>query len=650
MPVVSSSLVPAVLTRALGLLAVLCLVCSEAKADFITLSSDPLIVQTVNKTYSEVRIQETPADNFVDTIWFELSGDTSIKLDFPSPIYFLTNSLNIYFNYQGAVGDTSIAWLVIWDSDRRDTVKIIGINPGPSGPPSASLTYPDFSGIEPGDTLCRIVTFRNHYDYPVLLTDLIKTHPRFTISGISLPIQVGPDTTVKFTLCHVAADSMYTVHDSLVAYYYADNVRYSTSTPLDIVMQQCFEIVQDSISFGTIAVGHDSSAQFTIINPAPSAITLHFTTWSGEHTNKYTFNDSLIQIPAKSSANITLTVAVNEAGQYFDRWIFYNADSSCQQVFNVFVNGAINSCFTTDLDTLELGPIMLGNDTTVDLMFANTSDETITIEQLVALDDTSNSYVWSESFPLTIAQGDTVYLSLTVTGEEIGNFHRGLTFYNSLDSAGCSTHYANILLNVISNSSLPQVDLFDGDGFDFVTDQTSIPVPIWLRNNGTSNVTITSFEILDSTHFTFRKNPTTPVTIAVGNGKRLDLGFTAFVAGVYLDTLAVTLSDNSVIKIPINGTQQTTASVGTPAKRSHELNAWPNPAISRFTIDFENVQQGHVVITDMLGRVIHQAHASLPMTVTPSGFGMTAGNYIIRVSGNDVTGAPIVRSTMISIK
>lgn len=601
--------------------------------------------------WSVIRFIETPVDSTVtDTVRFVLLGDSAIKLVSTSPLGY-RYLINVSVTYNAPEGDTSIAHLVIWDADHIDTVEIVGISTG-DGIPDTRVVLPSFEAVQPNSITCGTVTVYNDEDYDVTFNG-VGFYPMtpWTAYGLTVPSTIGAHDSLMFEIC-LTSDSAVQRIDSIGLYFFGGGRYWTVARGIPVMVGACFSVSNQYLNFGSMLVGTDSTITFSITNSLNESITVDISNEQGGEQNTYTFTGFPKTIAANSSANIDLKVDVNTYGYAVRGFTLTRTDAQCGSIYmSAAVYGDAEPCYTVLPDSVQLPPMLLGDDTTITFAFIGNGTDTIVINSYENQIDSSATYVWSGSWPITIPPGDTVYMDLTIQTTDLGNLREYWNLFATDSLATCGSGHIAILGSVYGNVSLPQADIFDEkQSLDVASNVASLLVQFNLLNNSGKKATITSLNLKDSTHFTFRKIPLLPATIEAGNTKLVNLIFTALTAGIYSDTLVVTLSDNSRHEVILNGTQQSTAAVGIDGNVNVDLRAWPNPATNAFTLTMDNAQRAAVSIMDMLGRTIHEHEVNFPVVYQASELGLSTGSYIVRVSGVDIKGAPFVHSIMISIK
>jgi hypothetical protein len=630
---------------------------SLAKADFTRFTSSPVLISSTGFKMESIVIRETPMDSSdIDTVWFMIQGDTSIQLVSTSPEAY-TAWASIHIRYQGAPGDTSFAWVTIWDHDRIDTVAIIGINPDTNGGgggalnPNVVFSTPNFYDMMRGDSNCKTVTVYNNENYAISLTSVNLSGGTYAIRNLTLPQTIAANSNYTFTLCYFAADSTYFTWDSIRFAYSEHGKSHNAGNVIYIVVNNCFSMADDSLRFGNMEVGDDSTGSFFIVNNSSSPMDVTISRMYTGGPDTWTVIDSTVTIPAHDTATVSIRVDVSGAGFGYSIYKLIGPDSLCERWLTAWVHGYNASCFTLNVDTLLLGPIRVGEDTTIQVQLINTSNDSIVVNYLQYGNDTCVTYTWSQSFPVTLQPGDTLNMTLNVEADDVcQSFSQGFAFYNVLDSAACGWSLIGIDGSTFSNGIMRQVDLYDEEDEILIeTSEASTTVRVRLMNNSSTNVGVVSIGLRYGTNFQLSPVLPIPSMLAPEQGFDVDVQFAASSAGDFYDTLIVSLTDGTTSRIVIHG-KQSTSGVSGPSATEVILNAWPNPAVGQFTLDMKNVEHAMISISDVLGRTIHQSMSNFPATFDVSTLGLAPGSYVIRVSGKDAAGATFVRSTMISVK
>ncbi len=240
----------------------------------------------------------------------------------------------------------------------------------------------------------------------------------------------------------------------------------------------------------------------------------------------------------------------------------------------------------------------------------------------------------------TIGPNGTTNIILSFRPDAVGNFSGTLTL--GTDEVANPIRTINLYgIGVKGVLALSPSSINFGD----VTVGHDSTVRAWLKNTGGAPLTINSMMVVGAefSHAAFA----TPNTIAAGDSMYTDLVFAPTVVGEATGSLFVTLSDNTLVALAMQGMGIPSAGVGNATAHTMQssITVSPNPAtsdaVAHITLDEET--NGQLELFDVTGHRVLQLvlgpHAQGSFDVNLPTEDFASGTYFVRLTHVNGTGA-----------
>jgi hypothetical protein len=174
----------------------------------------------------------------------------------------------------------------------------------------------------------------------------------------------------------------------------------------------------------------------------------------------------------------------------------------------------------------------------------------------------------------------------------------------------------------------------------------SAVIHVFIKNDFSTEDTISSVTLADPTFFHVLNPPTTLISLPSKDSFEVTLSFNASGSSTHFlkDALYISKPNHPIAPaIALQGLYVPNAAVQTGSQGSVYFFLYPNPTIGLLTIHTDNISSAHATITDVLGRTIQQADftGDWQWDRASSNGIAPSGTYFVIVSGIGSNGEPV---------
>jgi hypothetical protein len=578
----------------------------------------------------------------------------SSSLVFPDSSKDTTWNMPRYLTVQFSsnVKDTCLAWLVIYDSTRSDTIALTGY--GTFSNPKAFAVY---------DTLVRINVRRdsnsiqstgyskiynvsaNTISLGVWMTDSTHFDVNNVSGGQTVSIVSNSDQplAIHYTPHGLFTEVAYVVVGELVAPYRQSRITVIVTDSAYAPANYKPTVIAPDL--GIIALNDSACGLVTVANAnLQSIIITDIRTDSDYWSESGKAQFPLTLLPAGTTM---FTVCYHSNGNDFGQTIYNNIyisyrDSS-GKTGTMTARARVRVSGQIDLirDSLVLDDVVTGGFVEATAIFIVHKDTTVSVGTAV-VSGKGHAQVISPSLPKAVHAGDTINLRLRVTPGDSTSYYSG---YLPVYSGG-STFYVRFWGKTVvrtSSDSAHGLSIYANEN-ELIAMRTSNSVVVdtfWFKNNYGGTVTVSNAKLSSGAHFSILGYipGSLPISLSANQSMGIIVQFSGDTLGFYHDSLYVDASHNiwsQAIDLEAMMTTQNGAGVQRDVQSNVSLFVSPNPATGPVQIAVSGARTASVEVYDLLGsRVVSLPNA---MEASWNANGMSGGAYIVRASGVDENG------------
>jgi len=400
----------------------------------------------------------------------------------------------------------------------------------------------NFGNVPVGSGGSQTVALLNSGTGPVNVSQATMGGNAFGMTGLALPMTLGPGQSTAFTVSFAPAGAGSASGNISVVSNAANSV--STVTLTGMGVQPQISVAPASVSFGTVTVGQTSSQTVTLSNAGGA--NLNITQLAGPGTG---FSLSGLALPftlapGKSTAftlSFTPTSGASSAGSLM---LVSNAPTSPTTIPLSGTGSAQVLQLTPSATSLSFGSQALNGSSTQSVTLTNTGNATVSISQVNV---TGSGFTLNGSAPIvTLSAGQAASFSVTFTPTVAGN----ATGIASVISTAANSPLSISLSGV---GTQPQISIVPASvSFGTVTVGQTNSQTVTLTNPGTANLNITQ-SAGPGTGFGLT-GLALPLTLAPGNSSTFTVSFTP-TSGTSVSSSLTLISNapNSPTTIPLSG-------------------------------------------------------------------------------------------------
>jgi hypothetical protein len=487
----------------------------------------------------------------------------------------------------------------------------------------------NFGKVPVGSSGSQTVALLNSGTGPVNVSQATMGGNAFGMTGLALPMTLGPGQSTAFTVSFAPAAAGSASGNISVVSNAANSV--STVALSGMGVQPQISVAPASVNFGTVTVGQTSSQAVTLTNAGGA--NLNITQLAGPGTG---FSLSGLALPftlapGKTTAFTLSFTPTSGASSASSLMLVSNAPTSPTTIPLSGTGSAQVLQLTPSTNSLSFGSQALNASATQSVTLTNTGNSAVSISQVNV---TGSGFTLNGSAPLvTVSAGQAASFSVTFTPTVAGN---------AAGSASVVSTAANSPLSIsLSGVGVqPQISVVPGGvSFGTVTVGQTNSQTVTLSNPGTANLNVTQFAG-PGTGFGLT-GLALPLTLAPGKSTTFTLSFTPTSGTSTSSSLTlVSNAPNSPTTIPVNGTGlapvlQLTPSTTSLSFGSETLNASATQSVTLTNTGNAALSISQVNVTGTgftlngsapLVTVSAEQAASFSVTFTPTVAGSASGS------------------------
>ena len=518
-----------------------------------------------------------------------------------------------------------------------------GVTPGLLTASSTSLS---FGSVQMGNTKSLAETLTNTGGSSVKITQANVTGSGLSISGLNLPLTLGPGQSSSSFNVVFAPTTAGAVSGSLALTSNASNPSFSIPLTGTGVTPGQIAASPTSLSFGNVQTGSNKTLTETLTNTGGSSVTISQATVTGTGLSTNGLSLPLTLTAGQSSPTFNVVFTPNATGAVSGNLAVTSNGSNPTLNVTISATGVTPGSLGANPTSLSFGTVQTGSNKSLTETLTNSGGSSLTITQATA---TGTGYsINGLSLPLTLSPGQS-----------------SPTFNVVFTPASASTVSGN--LAITSSGSNPTLNIaLSGTG---VTPATLAPTQsslsfgsVQVGNNKSLSETVTntggasatiSQATVTGTGFTV-SGLTPPVTLTSGQSVTFTVIFTPPSAAGDSGNLAIASNaSNPTLNIPLSGTgtasgqlavNPTSLGFGSVAVgASSPLTATLNATGTSVTVSSANLSSSEFTLSGISFPTTITAGNSLQFTVTftPQATGAASGTASF---ASNASGSPTVLS------
>jgi hypothetical protein len=486
-----------------------------------------------------------------------------------------------------------------------------------------------FGNVPVGSNGSQTVSLLNTGNGPVNVSQATMAGNGFGMSGLAVPMTLGPGQSTAFTVSFAPAGAGSASGNISVVSNAANSV--STVALSGMGVQPQISAAPGSVSFGTVTVGQTSSQAVTLTNAGGAPLNITQLAGPGTGFSLTGLALPLTLAPGKSTAFTVSFTPTSGASSSSSLMLMSNAPTSPTTIPLSGAGSAQVLQLTPSTTALSFGNQTLNASATQSVTLTNTGNSAVSISQVNVA---GTGFSLNGSAPLvTLSAGQAASFSVTFTPTVAGNATGSASVVSTAANSPLSISLAGVGVQ-------PQISVVPGSvSFGTVTVGQTNSQTITLSNPGTANLTVTQ-SAGPGTGFGLT-GLALPLTLAPGKSTAFTVSFTP-TSGTNSSSSLTLISNapNSPTTIPLSGTGlapvlQLTPSTTSLSFGSQALNAsatqgvtLTNTGNAAVSISQVNVTGTGFTLSGSAPLVTLSAGqaASFSVTFTPTAAGSDAGS------------------------
>ena len=485
-----------------------------------------------------------------------------------------------------------------------------------------------FGNVPVGSNGSQTVSLLNTGTGPVNISQATMAGNGFGMSGLAVPMTLGPGQSTAFTVSFAPAGAGSASGNISVVSNAANSV--STVALSGMGVQPQISAAPGSVSFGTVTVGQTSSQAVTLTNAGGAPLNITQLAGPGTGFSLTGLALPLTLAPGKSTAftvSFTPTSGTNSSSSLM---LVSNAPTSPTTIPLSGAGSAQVLQLTPSTTALSFGNQTLNASATQSVTLTNTGNSAVSISQVNVA---GTGFTLNGSAPLvTLSVGQAASFSVSFTPTVAGNATGSASVVSTAANSPLSISLAGVGVQ-------PQISVVPGSvSFGTVTVGQTNSQTITLSNPGTANLTVTQ-SAGPGTGFGLT-GLAFPLTLAPGKSTAFTVSFTPTSGTNSSSSLTlVSNAPNSPTTIPLSGTGlapvlQLTPSTTSLSFGSQALNASATQSVTLTNTGNAAVSISQVNVTGTgftlsgsapLVTLSAGQAASFSVTFTPTAAGSDAG-------------------------
>jgi hypothetical protein len=568
------------------------------------------------------------------------------------------------------------------NTDCRTTLSLVGTVTVASGGDKVVVMDPgsyNFGTIAPGASACHTFYFVNKTGGSATVTSIaIADHHNnriFTFEpAFTGNVTIEAGGTYKVNVCMSGTDAGEVNDSLLVTVEYGGAVHHIAATLsglIKAVVNSDDIIVADphEFTFGAVDANSSSCKNVVVTNKSKSIVVIRGWDLCDNKdfsvTPAFTGNDTLA-----SGASMTFSICYtpHEAGLQASCNLtikYLQLDPLADGHITVSFSGNSGNtipdkiCLRTEQGANFQDPIVDGSTAEHTLYLINKSNFAITVNSASITGDYANLFAITSTFPITVPANSTtttLAYSFSPNSNALSGYKATVKLVLSGDSIQCEAA-TGVLVGYVVHSSNTSNDsvvrpLFPTEKRTLAIEGTASRVT-WtftFTNNLGVDATVKNVTVDDNTNFSIASTTPSPMPFVLhpGDNMTVVVNFNSTDNLVHHAHLLID-ADHQLqsTSFDLQGLNNSAAKVSGNLPANVEINVSPNPASSFVTLSMNGVRSADVEVYDMLGKQVTSAKASSLWKWDASS--ITAGSYIVRISGESMNGENFVTSKRVVV-
>jgi hypothetical protein len=391
---------------------------------------------------------------------------------------------------------------------------------------TANPTNLNFGNVQVGKNQTNPDTITNTGGVNVTITQANVTGAGFSISGLTLPLTLGPGQSKTFNVTF-APQSAGSVNGNIAIINDGSNPTLNIPLSGTGVAPGALSANPSSLNFGNVQVGKNQSNPDTITNTGGVNVTITQANVTGAG-----FSISGLTLPLTlgpgQSKTFNVTFAPQSAGSVNGNIAIINDGSNPTLNIPLSGTGVAPGVLSANPPSIDFGTVTVGSNSMQSETLTNTGGTTLTVTQATV---TGSAFSISGlSLPLDLTPGQNFTFGVTFAPTSGGNFSGNIALVSTASNSNLNIPLSGVG-KVAGQLSVTPANL----DFGHVTVGSSKPLNGSLTATGAS-VTVSSASI-SSSEFTL-SGLTFPFTIPAGQSKPFTVTFTPQASGSASATLS----------------------------------------------------------------------------------------------------------------
>jgi len=502
-----------------------------------------------------------------------------------------------------------------------------GVTPGLLTAASTSLS---FGNVQIGNNKSLAETLTNTGGISVKITQANVTGTGYSVTGLNLPLTLGPGQSSPSFNMVFAPQSAGTVSGNLAITSNASNPTFNIPLSGTGVTPGTLSANPTSLSFGNVQTGSNKTLTETLTNSGGSNLTISQATVSGSGLSMNGLSLPLTLTPGQSSPSFNVVFAPQSAGTVSGNLAITSNGSNPTLNIPISATGVTPGTLSANPTSLSFGSVQTGSNKTLTETLTNSGGSSLTISQATP---TGTGYsINGLSLPLTLGPGQSSpTFNVVFAPQSAGTVNGNL----AITSTG-SNPTLNIALSGTGVTPATLSPTQSSLSFGSVQVGNNKSLSETVTNTGGASATISQDTVTGTGFSVSGLNP--PVTLNSGQSVTFSVIFAPQSATTVSGNLAITSNaSNPTLNIPLSGTgtapgtlsvNPTGLGFGSVAVgASANLQASLNAAGASVTVSSVNVSSSEFTVSGISFPATITAGNSLQFTVTytPQATGASSG-------------------------
>jgi hypothetical protein len=358
--------------------------------------------------------------------------------------------------------------------------------------------------------------------------------PEFLVSGLTLPVTVGPRSSVSFNVTFIP-DAALTYSGTVIVKTSANNGGRSVSVSGTGIpapnASPTYSLTPSAsaLNFGSILVGTAASLPVSVTNTGTASVTVSQVTTTGTAFVATGFSGS-VTLAAGQSLSLAVSFTPPTASSASGSLSVVSTATNSPATVTLSGTG-IQPKISAVPTSANFGNVSVGVANTQSLTITNPGTANLTISQ-AAVSGTGFSYS-GMTLPLTIAPGGSYYCTVQFAPTTAGTFPGTLTLTNNSPTPSLSVPLSGtgVSQTLLLNASPTTVN------FGTVNTGASVSQIVTLTNAGNSSVSL-STDSVTGTGFT-ATGLSLPLSLAAGQSTSFTVAFAPTATGSFTGSVSV---------------------------------------------------------------------------------------------------------------